>query len=480
MGKNVILEEVLKEFEKLASIPRKTGHEKAVSDYLRDYMRELGLDVMQDEKLNLIAECPAAKGWEQVPRTILQAHMDMVCVAEEGVSYDPLKDPIRLLRDETFLRAEGTSLGADDGIGIAEILYILKHLDEHGPLRVIFTVDEEQGMSGAEFLDPKYLQDADYLINCDSENYDELTIGCAGNVVLSFARELHWKTPSYADAYRLEVKGLLGGHSGERIGDGRGNALRILAQVLREVQMAGNMELCSFSGGKAQNAIPENAKACFVTDCPREKLEQCLDACREKIRSIYGAVEKTAILECMETEMPSRVMLQEEADALLRLLTIFHTGVYAMSQTVSGLVETSANLGIVSMGEDQIQIQILPRSAVDQKLEEFCRLAEDLGELTGFKVKCSSIKPGWKERSDSRLAQLMNSIFEEQQGKPMRVGAIHAGVECGWHFKKNPKLDIVSIGVTTIDIHSPQERLLLETVKPQVELIQETLKRIKL
>ena len=478
LQKDEILEGVLEEFAKLAAIPRKTGHEKAVSDFLRNYLEALGLQVVQDEKHNLIAEQEATEGAANAPRTILQAHMDMVCVAEVGRDYDPLKDPIRLVRDEQYLRADGTSLGADDGIGIAEILYLLKHAKKHGPIRVIFTVDEEQGMSGAEHLAEAHLRDAEFLINCDSENYDELTIGCAGNVPIYFTRRLNWNRPRYLKGYQVELRGLQGGHSGERIGDGRGNALRILAQTLREIQKAGGMELALFEGGKAQNAIPARAVAVLVTELSKEKLEECLEDARNRMRAIYGEIESEAVLEAKACKLPEAVMAPEECQNLLRLLTLLHTGVYAMSQAVPGLVETSANLGIVSMDKRQVEIQFLPRSAVDQKLEGFCRMAEDLAELTGFEAKHSTIKPGWKERSDSRLAKLMCDIFEQQNGKSMKVGAIHAGVECGWHFRKNPALDIVSIGVTTMDIHSPKERLLLETVRPQVELIRETLQKI--
>lgn len=175
--KDELLESVLDEFKKLTEIPRKSGHEKAVSDYLYGYLKELGFTVYQDEVNNLVADKAACTGFEHAPLTILQGHMDMVCVAEEGAAFDPLKDPIRLNRTEEYLEAVGTSLGADDGIGVAEAIYILKNCREHGPLRAIFTVDEEQGMTGAIHLDKKYLADASYLINCDSENYDELTVG---------------------------------------------------------------------------------------------------------------------------------------------------------------------------------------------------------------------------------------------------------------------------------------------------------------
>ena len=235
MAKDEILEQVLEEFGKLAKIPRKSGHEEAVSNFLRDELTGLGLNVVQDKAFNLIADMPAAKGREQAPLTILQSHMDMVCVAAEGVAYNPLTDGIQTVRTEEYLQAEGTSLGSDDGTGIAEILYILKHLKEHGPIRVIFTVDEEQGMSGAIALSEEYLKGASFLINCDSENWDVLTIGSAGSVNLDFSRRLKRVAPTAGRAFCLELGGLRGGHSGERIGDGRGNAIRTMAMLLKEI-----------------------------------------------------------------------------------------------------------------------------------------------------------------------------------------------------------------------------------------------------
>ena len=272
-GQNEVLEGVLAEFAKLAAIPRKSGHEQAVSDFLKSYLSELGFTVMQDEANNIIADKKATAGFEKAPLTILQGHMDMVCVAEEGYDYDPLKDPIKLVRTEEYLSAEGTSLGADDGIGVAEAIYIMKTAKDHGPLRLIVTTDEEQSMKGAIRLSAEHLKDASFLINCDSENYDELTVGSAGSVDLDFTRELKRVEPETPFAWKIEVKGLLGGHSGERIGDGRGNAIRTLAMILTALQEKGEVELASFAGGKARNAIPNDAAAVFVTDLPKEEID---------------------------------------------------------------------------------------------------------------------------------------------------------------------------------------------------------------
>ena len=476
--KNEILESVLEEFGKLAAIPRQSGHEQAVSDFLKNYLTEAGFDVQQDKVNNIIAEAPASPGLENAPLTILQGHMDMVCVAEEGRDFDPQKDAIKLIRDDKYLTADGTSLGADDGIGVAEGIYILKHAKDHGPLRLIITVDEERGMTGAINLAEKHLKDASFLINCDSENWDELTVGSAGSLNLDFSRKLKRTAPQGKNAYKITVNGLLGGHSGERIGDGRGNAIRTLALALQALQQAGLVELADFQGGKARNAIPDAAAALIVTDLAENKVKEILASELERFNKIYGSVDPKASIRAQQAEMPADVLTAGDAKRLLTLLTTLHTGVFAMSTVIHGLVETSANLGVVEMAEEEVSIQYFPRSAVDQKLDEFRFFAQQMAELTGFTANIGTQSPGWKENKDSRLAKIMTEVFEAQNGKPMKVETIHAGLECGWHFLRNPKLDMVSIGVTTIDIHSPKERLELATVEPQVKLIMETLKRI--
>lgn len=475
---NEILEGVLAEFSKLAAIPRKSGHEQAVSDFLKGYLTELGFSVVQDAQNNIIADKPATAGLDNAPLTILQGHMDMVCVAEEGYAYDPLKDPIKLVRSEKFLEAEGTSLGADDGIGVAEGIYIMKNATEHGPLRLIVTVDEEQGMSGAIALDPKYLQDASYLINCDSENYDELTVGSAGSVNLDFTRELKRVETTCPNAFTLEVKGLLGGHSGERIGDGRGNAIRTLAMTIAALQQEGEVELVSLTGGKARNAIPSDARAVFFTSLDKVAVEAVVADQKARFDAMYGAVDPGAALVLTPTESAEQALTAGDTTRLIRLLTILHTGVFAMSTVIPGLVETSANLGVVNMMDDMVEVQYFPRSAIDQKIDELRFMAEEWAALTGFTAHIGTQSPGWKENKNSKLAKVMADTFKAQNNKPMKVETIHAGLECGWHFLKNPHLDMVSIGVTTIDIHSPNERLELATVEPQVKLIMETLVKL--
>ncbi|WP_462333118.1 beta-Ala-His dipeptidase [Schwartzia sp. (in: firmicutes)] len=474
-----IIDGVLAEFMPLTKIPRPSGHEKAVSDYLKGVFEGMGCKVIQDAVNNLVADLPASKGMENAPLTILQSHMDMVCVAEKGRDYNPLTDEIKTIRTEEYLTADGTSLGSDDGTGIAEIIYIFKTLENHGPLRAIVTVDEEVGMSGTEKLDPKHVQDAVFYINCDSEENDLLTIGSAGSVGVDFHRDIHWEPVPQGKAWKISVRGLLGGHSGERIGDGRGNALRVLGQLMIELRAAGiEYAVAEMDGGQARNAIPDAGMFVFVSTASENDIKAVLENRKKRFTEAYGAVDPGIQLSLEEAEMPKRVMSKEDARAVSELLFTLHSGVFSMSAALPGLVETSANIGMLRMTDTDVWFSYYPRSSVDYKLDSFRVLGQILGERFGFRADIGNPSPAWHERTDSRLAKIITEVFEEQNGTPMRVASIHAGLECSWMIKYNPSIDIVSVGVTTYDIHSPKERLVLSTVASQVKMIKETLRRI--
>jgi dipeptidase D len=251
-----------------------------------------------------------------------------------------------------------------------------------------------------------------------------------------------------------------------------------LALALQALQEKGLVEVADFRGGKARNAIPDSAAAVIVTDLAEEEINEVLFVELGRFNKIYGSVDPKAKFQAVKAELPAEVLTAGDAKRLLSLLTILHTGVFAMSTVIPGRVETSANLGVVEMKADEVAVQYFPRSAVDQKIDEFRHFAQQMAELTGFTAHIGTQSPGWKENKDSRLAKIMAETFAAHNGQPMKVETIHAGLECGWHFRKNPQLDMVSIGVTTTDIHSPKERLELATVEPQVKLILETLKKI--
>ena len=487
IDEKAIVDEVLAEFAQLAKIPRPSHHEKAVSDYLYQLFSDMGCRVVQDDVNNIIADMEATEDCQGKPLTVLQAHMDMVCVAAEGVDFNPLTDEIKLVREGNLLHADGTSLGADDGMGIAIIVYIMKHLASHGPLRAVITVDEECGMTGAETLAPEVFADAEYVINCDSEDWDLLTVGSAGSGDITFRQGFCPMRSSLPHLYRLKISGFRGGHSGEEINCGGGNAIKALAACLNSWRKKGiSFDLVSFNGGRAKNVIPSSSEAVFYSDAGLEELAAAADESRQEVLEVYGSIEAGAVfaVEAAAGEERPQAMDRYQKDNLLDLLMCLSSGVSAMSQLCPGLVQTSANLGVVrtvfeaDRGEKYIEVQYMPRSANEGSILEYYRTAEILARLTDFELQTGRISPSWAERQDSRLAKLMLEVFAEQNGQPMRMATIHAGLECSWHLQKNPQLDIVSIGTNNNDIHSPAETLELDTVAPQVRLIAEVLCRI--
>jgi len=475
-----ILEGVLAEFTALAAYPRPSEHEKAVSDYLLRRLRQLGLDPIQDNVYNIIADVPATPGKESVPLTIIQGHMDMVCVAAPGRAYDPLRDAIVLKRDGDILSAQGTSLGADDGIAEAMALYLLTQDFPHGPLRIIFTVNEEAGMTGAKNLDQAYLQDASYIINCDSEAYDEIIVGSAGSSRMEFSRVLTHQAVQGNAALTIAVSGLLGGHSGGTINDGKANAIKELALVLQYIARQGiSLVLADVAGGQAPNVIPAEAHAVIVIDGKDgAAVRQAVRDAAEEFRLIYGAIETTAAFTVDDADVPTQVFSADDTKSLVQLLCLLHFGVFAMNQTLTSLPDLSANIGKIFVEDGTVKIRYLPRSSSDARLRALCLVMPELADLTGFSLYMKQPSPAWTKNANSCLTPLMASAFKEITGKDAKIQAVHGGLETGYFYACNPNLDIVSVGATTQGIHSPQEVLYLSTIAPLVKTIMTTLGRL--
>ena len=477
-----ILEGVLAEFKNLAAIPRPSKHEEKISDFLKNYLTDLGFEVAQDDTKNIIANIPASCGLENAPTTILQAHMDMVCVAEEGFNYNPLTDAIKLVRSENFLEAEGTSLGADDGIGVAEILYIAKQTDKfpHGAIKIIFTTDEEQGMSGAINIDAKHFQGADFMINCDSEDWDEIVVGSAGSTRIDFSRKINFVAPAenFKNAFAVKISGLRGGHSGTEIGKNRANALKLLRNFLHCFEGEGNFQLANFSGGKASNVIPDTAESLIVTGLEENILKTCAENFKRTVEKVFGSAEPNFKIEISATKIPVKVFCEKDFADFMNLLELIHSGVYTMNRNIPHQVESSANLAVVDLQEDILQIDVFARANVFELLNKFIKLHSTLAKVTDFEIKYSAPSPAWNFNPDSKIVKIMAEVFERQNNFAPKVHTIHAGLECSYFLTKNPALDVVSIGTTNENIHSPQERLHLKTVAPQVNLIVETLQKI--
>ena len=477
-----ILDGVLNEFSKLAKIPRPSKCEGRVSNFLKKFFEERGFKVVQDNFKNIIAEIPASSGKENSPLAILQAHMDMVCVAAEGCEFNPVRDPIKLIRDEKFLRAEGTSLGADDGIGIAEILYLVENRQnfEHGRLRIIFTVDEEQGMSGAIGLDEKFFADASFLINCDSEKFGEIVAGSAGSVHMTFWRELHYVRPDtklFTNA-TIKISGLRGGHSGEEISNGRINAIKVAGQILLQITRRGKLRLSSINGGRAFNVIPDSAQIVVATDLQAEELQNLCAETERRLKNVYGAADPNVKITAQIVRRPDKVLHAKDYECLIHLITLIHSGVYQMNPADLSQVIASANLGVVRMDDNIVELKVLPRANADELVEEFITGFAQAGKLCAFETKISPPSPAWNFNPESKLLKIAEKIFTEQNGHAPAVKTIHAGLETSFFAKKNPALEIISIGTTNENIHSPNERLHLDTVAPHVKFIAGLLEKI--
>ena len=477
-----ILDGVLANFAELAKIPRPSKHEERVGKFLQNFFVKRGLEVVRDKFNNVIAEIPASPGKENFPLTILQAHTDMVCVAHDGVDFVPTRDPIKLIRDEKFLSADGTSLGADDGIGVAEILYLAENRDafSHGRIRAIFTTDEEAGMSGAVGADEKFFADADFMINCDSEKFGEIVMGCAGCLHVSFSREVHYVRPDtklYTNV-AITVSGLRGGHSGEEISCGRINALKVAVQILRQIGKHGKIRLASLTGGKAYNAIPSRAEIIVSTDVPVADVEKICANIERGLKKIYAATDSEIKIETQVISRPEKVLHAKDCEYLMNLMTLIHSGVYVMSPENSAQVFASANLGIVNMDDNAVTLKLLARANADELISEFMESFEQAAKLCLFELEFSTPTPAWYFNADSKLLKLAEKVFAEQNGHAPEVQTTHMGMEPSFFAKKNPALDIISIGTTNEHIHTPNERLHLDTVAPHVKFIAGLLEKI--
>ena len=361
-----IVDELVENFKQLAAVPRPSHHEEKISNFLKDWAEGLGFAVIQDEALNIVFDIPATSGYENLPLVILQGHMDMVCVAEEGKTFDPLTDPITVVNDGKTLTADGTSLGADDGSGVAVIMAIAKGAMDHGPLRVLITTDEEDGMEGAFALDSTHLQDAKYLINIDNEDSRSILVSTAAGDSIHVTKVVATQEPALDAAVTIKLGGLAGGHSGVEIGKGRLSGIIGMARLLAYLRDEGiTYELASFSGGTANNAIPSGASAVvLVAANDHAALDSAVEAFREKLASEFANIEKNIVLTVSETERPSLVVSPSARDAALEFCTQVINGVYSMSKDMEGLVESSSNLGSFFLDASGLSASTYIRSSV--------------------------------------------------------------------------------------------------------------------
>ena len=466
-------------FLELSRIPRGSKNEEAAARWVMDQARAAGCEVEQDGAGNVLARKRASAGREAAPVVALQSHVDMVCEKNEATVHDFTRDPIDVYVDGDQVRARGTTLGADDGMGVAAALAVLASKDlTHGPLEALFTVDEETGLSGAQAVRPGWLR-ARYLLNLDSEQEGELIIGCAGGIDSVATRRLMRAPPAPGKvALRLRISGLKGGHSGTDIAAGRANALRLLGQALVALLPAHGLELVSVSGGSKRNAIPREASAIVRVEPSRSKaLVADVARLAAERRAAMGRLDPGIAFE-VEAAEDGAPMSADDAVAIVGLLATAPHGVEEMSPDMPGLVQTSTNLGVAETPGNRAQVCFLTRSSVDASRRALVERIGAACTLAGFSMELQGGYPGWKPVPDAGLVELVDAVHAERLGRKLAVRALHAGLECGIIGEKYPGMEMVSFGPTLTDAHTPDERVSVPTVATFWTLLVGTLERL--
>ncbi|ERJ64898.1 aminoacyl-histidine dipeptidase [Porphyromonas gingivalis] len=472
---------VWKFFHEITQVPRPSKKEEKILAYLVKFAEDRNLKYRTDEVGNLVIEKPATPGYEHLETVILQSHMDMVCEKNADKVHDFENDPIRTIIDGEWLHADGTTLGADNGIGCAAELAILDSDDiEHGPIECLFTMDEETGMTGAMNLKPGFFN-GKILLNLDSEDEGELFIGCAGGMgtMAEFAYEKREATDDYL-YFEVKVSGLKGGHSGGEIHIGLGNANKILTRYLYALEHELDWKLCSFQGGNLHNAIPREAHAVIGLKADqKERARVILNELAAAVEDELKRVDPGVKLEMKSVGKPAYRIDCDTKRRLVRALYACPHGVYGMSHDIEGLVETSSNLASVKMKEDdKIYVETSQRSSTSSLISDIANTVASVFELAGAKISFRDPYPGWKPNPDSPILKAASESYERIFGRKPAIKAIHAGLECGLFLDKYPYLDMVSFGPTLRDVHSPVEKIEIKTVQLWWDHLVDILKHI--
>ena len=455
-----------KHFDRLASTPRASTKEAAAREYVRGVATNLGLPTQQDSAGNLIVRKAAHSGREAAPMTLLQGHLDMVCEKNEGTAHNFDTDPIKVVRDGDWLKADGTTLGADNGVGVAAALAVMESNDiSHGPLEFAFTIDEETGLTGASLFQPGLLK-SKYFLNLDTEEEGHLCIGCAGGVNTTAWRKVKLVPTPSGSAWRLKVSGLRGGHSGVDIHLGRGNALRIMGGVLQDLLDHLPLQLAHANGGSAHNAIPREAVAVIVVDPSREsELKSLVAAAEAAYKSDLGAFDDGLQISLDKTASPATVFDSDDAKNTAALLASLPHGILAMSPDVPGLVQTSTNLATINTKGDVVEIITSQRSAIVTSKENAARMVATICRMAGFEPQHAGSYPGWKPEPNNDLVRKLQQVHQKLFGQPAKLIAMHAGLECGVIGEKYPGMQLISFGPTIMNPHSPAERVQISSVQ---------------
>ncbi|HBC2538954.1 TPA: cytosol nonspecific dipeptidase [Enterobacter cloacae] len=467
-------------FAKICSIPHPSYHEEQLAEHIMGWAKEKGLHAERDQVGNILIRKPATAGMENRKPVVLQAHLDMVPQKNNDTVHDFTKDPIQPYIDGDWVKARGTTLGADNGIGMASALAVLADDSvQHGPLEVLLTMTEEAGMDGAFGLQANWLQ-ADILINTDSEEEGEIYMGCAGGIdfisILPLSREA---VPAGFQTFKLTLKGLKGGHSGGDIHLGLGNANKLLARFLAGHAAELDLRLVDFNGGTLRNAIPREAFATVAVPAAKaDELKKLSSVYLDILKNELSAKEKnlTVVLESVSTDKAALTTLSR--DTFIQLLNATPNGVIRNSDVAKGVVETSLNVGVVTMGDDSAEIICLIRSLIDTGKEYVVSMLESLGTLAGAKTSAKGSYPGWQPDASSPVMALVRETYQRLFNSTPNIQVIHAGLECGLFKKPYPNMDMVSIGPTITGPHSPDEQVHIESVGHYWTLLTELLKAI--
>jgi len=467
-------------FDEILKIPRPSKKEEKIVKYLLDFGKEKGLETLQDEVGNVLIRKNATAGMEDKPWVVLQSHIDMVCEKNSDKVHNFDTDPIEAFIDGDWVTANGTTLGADDGIGVAAQLAILASNDiQHGPIECLFTVDEETGLTGAFGLEPGFLK-SNILLNLDSEDDGQVFIGCAGGIdTLAWLPYDKVEAPEGYKTKKIMVSGLLGGHSGDDIEKNRGNANKILNRFLWENHGDLDIKINNFDGGNLRNAIAREAFAIILLPSDLDnKLEERVEQYEKDVKGIFHISEPNLKIEVTDAEEVEFVIDDESAMEFLDAVYACPHGVMAMSQDIKDFVETSTNLASVKFEENEICITTSQRSSIESSKYDIQNMVVSVFKLAGGRTKASDGYPGWKPNSDSKIVAQTAEAYERLFGTKAEVLAIHAGLECGLIGHKYPQMDMTSYGPTIRGAHSPDERIEIESVRKFWLLTLDILKNI--
>lgn len=478
--KNLKPECIWRNFDALTQVPRPSGHLEKVQQFLLDFAKNTGVEAFKDEAGNIVMRKPATPGMENRKTVILQAHMDMVPQKEKTSTHNFETDPIQTYIDGEWVRAKGTTLGADDGLGVAAIMAVMEAKDlKHGPIEALITADEETGMYGANGLPGGELE-GEILLNLDTEQEGELIIGSAGGVDITATLDYQEAESDKTDAaVKITIKSLKGGHSGLEICEGRGNANKMMVRIVREAIAEDEACLASWHGGNMRNAIPREAEV--VLTLPKENVEDLkaiVAEYKETFNNEYKGIESDIEVVAEDVALPEMIVPQEIQDNLVDAIYAAHNGVWRYIPTMPEIVETSSNLAIVDINGGKAAIKILARSSSETMKEDLSTSLESCFNMAGMKVEFSGAYGGWDPNTDSELIKVMRNIYKNLFNEEPTVQVVHAGLECSIILSKYPGLDICSFGPTLLSPHTPTERAHWPSTTKFWDLLVKTLEEI--